>query len=71
MGFTSVRSLSPIQVVYWDYAPRIGHYVRRESWLPRSGRRSVRELSAALPAALANPRRIDAVLERLAKADWG
>jgi hypothetical protein len=68
-GFSSLRSLSPIQVVYWDYAPTIGHYVRRESWSPRSGRRNVRTLSAALPAELASPQRIDAILRRLNDAD--
>lgn len=68
-GFSSLRSLSPVQVVYWDYAPSLGHYVRRESWSPRSGRRTVRTLSAALPAELANPARIDAVLQRLGSAD--
>jgi hypothetical protein len=70
-GFSSWRSLQPIQVVYWDYAPAIGHYVRRESWSPRTGKRSVRSLSAALPASLASPRRIDAVLQRLAESPGG
>lgn len=68
-GFSSLRALSPVQVVHWDYAPSIGHYVRRESWSPRSGRRTVRELSAALPAALSSPDRVDAVLRRLRDAD--
>jgi hypothetical protein len=70
-GFSSIRALSPLQVVQWDYAPSIGHYVRRESWSPRSGRRTVRALSAALPAELASPDRIDAVLRRLRDADRG
>ena len=65
-GFRSIRGLSPVQVVRWDYAPTIGHYVRRESWLPRSGRRHVSVLSAALPASLVTPQRVDALLRRLA-----
>jgi hypothetical protein len=65
-GFRSVRRLNPIQVVRWDYAPQIGHYVRRESWSPRSNRRNVRTLSAAMPAALATPQRINALMRRLA-----
>jgi hypothetical protein len=65
-GFRSIRGLSPVQVVRWDYAPQMGHYVRRESWLPRSGRRHLTELSAALPASLVTRQRIDALLRRLA-----
>lgn len=66
-GFRSIRSMSPVQIVHWDFAPAIGHYIRRESWSPSSNRRRERTLSAALPASLATPQRIDALLERLAK----
>lgn len=58
--------LSLVQVVRWDYAPKMRHYVLRESWLPRSDRHHTSTLSAALPASLATPERIDALLSRLA-----
>lgn len=48
----------------WDYAPSLGHYVKR-SWLSGSGRRDS-VLAAALPGSLATPERLTAVLRRLA-----
>lgn len=55
----------PVQVISWDYAPSIGHYVRR-AWI--DGRRSREmKLSAALPGKAATPARVAAVLERLAE----
>lgn len=53
----------PTQVVSWDYAPALGHYVRRQWFEGGRARESV--LSAALPAGLATPERVDALLERL------
>ena len=51
------------QVLSWDYAPSLGHYVRR-SWLD-NGRQRETVLSAALPAELATPERMARVLQRL------
>ncbi len=53
----------PLQVVSWDYAPALGHYVRRQWFEGGRARESV--LSAALPARQATPARVDALLERL------
>lgn len=54
----------PMQTITWDYAPSLGHYVRR-SWF-EDRRQRVAMLSAALPGRLATPARIEAVLARLA-----
>lgn len=54
------------QVLSWDYAPSIGHYVRR-SWLD-NGRQRESVLSAALPAELATSERLARVLQRLQAA---
>lgn len=54
----------PIQVVSWDYAPSLGHYVRR-TWFS-GGKQRQTMLSAALPGKLASPGRIEAVVNRLA-----
>ncbi len=53
----------PLQVVSWDYAPALGHYVRRHWFEGGRARESV--LGAALPARLATPERVAAALERL------
>lgn len=54
----------PVQVLTWDYAPSLGHYVRR-TWFDERKSREIK-LSAALPGELATETRIAAVLERLA-----
>ncbi|MCU0930523.1 MAG: hypothetical protein MUE43_01730 [Serpentinimonas sp.] len=54
-----------LQRIQWDYAPALGHYVRRE-WLEGSRQREV-VLSAALPAAVATPERLARTLGRLAR----
>lgn len=55
----------PVNIITWDYAPSIGHYVQR-AWM--DGRRPrTMALSAALPGKAATPARIAAVLERLAE----
>jgi len=54
----------PTQTVTWDYAPSLGHYVRR-TWF-EGQRQRVTMLSAALPGRVATAARIDAVLARLA-----
>lgn len=54
------------QVLSWDYAPSLGHYVRR-NWLD-NGRQREAVLSAALPAELATPERLARVLQRLQAA---
>lgn len=54
----------PMQTITWDYAPSLGHYVRR-SWFEER-RQRVAMLSAALPSGVATPARIEAVLARLA-----
>lgn len=59
----------PIQVVTWDFAPALGHYVRR-TWFSRGKQRQTM-LSAALPGKLATPRRVSAILERLASESAG
>ena len=53
----------PLQVVSWDYAPSLGHYVRR-TWFD-AGRQRETALAAALPAPLATPARIAATRQRL------
>lgn len=53
----------PLQVVTWDYAPALGHYVRRQWFEGGRARESV--LGAALPARLATPERVAGALERL------
>lgn len=55
----------PMQTVTWDYAPSLGHYVRR-TWFEDRRQREVM-LSAALPGKVATQARIDAVLARLAE----
>lgn len=52
-----------VQVMTWDYAPALGHYVRRQ-WYEGSRLRET-VLSAALPGAVASRTRIDATLQRL------
>lgn len=54
----------PLQTITWDYAPSLGHYVRRIWFEGRRQREAM--LSAALPAKVATPARIEAVLARLA-----
>ena len=56
----------PVQVMAWDYAPSLGHYVRRQWFEGGQARESV--LSAALPAEVATPARLDQVLQRLREA---
>lgn len=53
----------PLQTVTWDYAPSLGHYVRR-TWF-EGGQRRQSVLGAALPGPLATPARLTATLERL------
>lgn len=53
----------PLQTITWDYAPSLGHYVRR-TWF-EGGRPRQAVLAAALPAPLATAPRIAATLERL------
>jgi hypothetical protein len=53
----------PLQIVAWDYAPTLGHYVRRQ-WY-EAGRLRESVLGAALPARVATPERVAALLERL------
>mgnify|MGYP006176575057 CR=1 FL=1 len=53
----------PVQTVTWDYAPSLGHYVRR-TWFER-GQRRQSALGAALPGPLASAPRVAATLERL------
>lgn len=54
----------PLQTITWDYAPTLGHYVRR-TWFEGRRQRKVM-LSAALPGKVATPALIEAVLARLA-----
>jgi hypothetical protein len=53
----------PLQTVTWDYAPSLGHYVRR-TWF-EGGQRRQSALAAALPGSLASASRVAATLERL------
>lgn len=53
----------PLQSVTWDYAPSLGHYVRR-TWF-EGGRQRQSQLGAALPGPLATAPRVQAALERL------
>ena len=52
-----------LQTITWDYAPSLGHYVRR-TWFD-AGRQRETALAAALPAPLATPARIAATRQRL------
>jgi hypothetical protein len=56
--------LFPTERLSWDYAPQMGHDVRR-TWFA-GGRERVATLSAALPGSLASEDRITGVLRRLA-----
>lgn len=58
--------LAAQQRLTWDYAPSLGHYVRR-SWT-ENGRLRETVLSAALPAALATPERVARTVQRLQAA---
>lgn len=53
----------PLQTVTWDYAPSLGHYVRR-TWF-EGGRQRESQLGAALPGSLATASRLQATLQRL------
>lgn len=53
----------PLQSVTWDYAPSLGHYVRR-TWF-EGGRQRQSQLGAALPGPLATGPRVQSTLERL------
>ena len=53
----------PLQTVTWDYAPSLGHYVRR-TWF-EGGQRRQSALGAALPGPLATAPRVAAALDRL------
>lgn len=53
----------PVQTITWDYAPSLGHYVRR-TWF-EGGQRRQSVLGAALPGPLASAPRLAATLERL------
>ena len=53
----------PLQTVTWDYAPSLGHYVRR-TWF-EGGRPRQSVLGAALPGPLATAPRIASTLQRL------
>ena len=53
----------PVQTVTWDYAPSLGHYVRR-TWF-EGGRQRQSVLGAALPGPLATAPRIASTLQRL------
>ncbi len=59
----SVSTGLPGQIMTWDYAPAIGHYVQRTWYEGGRVRQSV--LSAALPGELATEARLQAVLLRL------
>ncbi len=59
----SARTGLPGQIMTWDYAPAIGHYVQRTWYEGGRVRQSV--LSAALPGELATEARLQAVLQRL------
>ena len=64
---TNMRLLERIE---WDYAPDIGHYVRRSSIdYIRSTRRTV-ELIAALTGPSANPRRLAAIARAVRKQSY-
>ncbi len=64
-GRFSARNFGPVQTVYWDYAPKLGHFVRKERVSGKSNRVRVQQLSASLPASLATQRRIAATVKRL------
>lgn len=53
----------PLQTVTWDYAPSLGHYVRR-TWFD-GGRQRESQLGAALPGSLATASRLQTTLQRL------
>lgn len=55
-----------VEVLY-DYAPTLRHYVLRDWRNLRSGERFVDRLEAALPAELATPQRLRAVVRRIAR----
>ena len=64
-GRFSALNMGPIQTVHWDYAPTLGHFVRRERVSGKSNRVRVQALNASLPASLATPDRIAATVKRV------
>ena len=57
----SVSNMRPIEQVSWDYAPEIGHYVRRTSITYRTGERREIWLVAALHGQAATRDRLEAL----------
>lgn len=57
----SASNMRPIEQVSWDYAPDIGHYLRRTTVTYRTGRRREVWLVAALHGPTANRDRLEAL----------
>lgn len=58
----SASSMRVLKREIWYYAPKLGHYVRRETVSFGSGKSSERNLVAALPAHQASKKRIRAIV---------
>lgn len=60
----SPESMRVLERIAWDYAPEVGHYVRREARNMRSGERDVYSLYAAVPPRAANPVRVEVLAQQ-------
>lgn len=63
----SANSMRVIRKVKWDYAPAVGHYVKRTVTNFRTGRTESFELAVSLPPEQANGKRIRSILKTLRK----
>lgn len=57
----AAATMRPLEQLTWDYAPDLGHYVRRTSIEYRTGRRTVVSLVAALHGPAATRERLRAI----------
>lgn len=60
----SPESMRVLERIAWDYAPEVGHYVRREARNMRTGERDAYSLYAAVPPRAANPMRVEVLAQQ-------
>ncbi len=60
----SPESMRVLERITWDYAPEVGHYIRREARNMRTGERDVYSLYSALPPRAANPVRVEVLAQQ-------
>ena len=67
----SPDSMRVLERIAWDFAPAVGHYVRREARNMRSGERDAYSLYAALPPRAANPVRVEVLAQQALRESNG